>query len=300
MKCTQEKQRTQMNTLLAAVGTIVLLGMLACSIGRPTQTPENPAIALPPPDTPIPSTVPLTETPVTRTATPAPVPDAQLRRMLPMVWVGPGNIDQLPELDDGDWHGLPDGSRVKTDERGEGCVRLKDCMDVYVFRVTELKKSACPKSNLTSGNVFCAAEGTAAFNNRCGSQITIETDSARIELHGTWVAVSYLPGGWDLSVIQVLEGSATVQPVRDTETYTLGDVVHVNTGQALFTVPDDKLDLWGDLPMRTPVDELHPRIAELIEAWQALVLAQAERDGVYHPTPTPTITPTFTPTGTGW
>jgi hypothetical protein len=157
-------------------------------------------------------------------------------------------------------------------------------MLIYVFRSSKLRKSACPKSSLSGGNVTCAVEGTSAFNNQCASKIIIQTFSMQLELNGTWLKVSYLPDQ-QLSVVEVWEGSATVWPVLDAEGYTLGDAVEVDEGKSWITVPDDVLEEMEGLPLRKSLDSLPPQIGDLVQPWQELALARAEDDAVSPPPP---------------
>jgi hypothetical protein len=216
-----------------------------------------------------------------------PEPEAVIQRRLEKVWTGPGDLDpsDLPELDD-DWHVLASGDLVTTDDRGVGCVKFRGCMEIFIFRKSKLKKSACSKSNLTSGNVTCAEEGTAGFNNRCASQIIIQTDSAQITLSGTLLRVSYFPDQ-ELTVIRVREGSASVQPVLDAEAYTLGDADDVQAGQSWFTVPDTRLPEIAGLPVRKVLDALPPPIEEQLQPWEEQVQLWVRTGDVLTPTPAP-------------
>jgi hypothetical protein len=297
MKNTVRTKRTRMYRLSVVMAILVLLVVQACNCCSPPPPPK---------DTPTPKTEPPATEPTEATEEP-PVgagdagglkSDAQVKRSATRVWAGPGGASTLPELNDGGWHDLGAGSLVTTDANGEGWVQFSDCMLIYVFRTSKLRKSACPRSSLTGGNVTCAEEGTSAFNNQCASQIIIQTPTIQLELNGTWLKVSYLPD-LQLSVVEVWEGSATVWPVLDAEDYSLGNVDEVDEGRSWFTVPDDVLGEMGDLPVRSSLDNLPPVIEERLQPWQAQALARAEDDDVSPPVPPPASTQVILVSGGG-
>jgi hypothetical protein len=220
-----------------------------------------------------------------------------------VVWAGAGDADPVPKLSDDDWHDLPAGGLVKTDDDGQGIVQIKiddrECLKIYIFQRSRLQKAACPKSDYTGGNVTCALEGTSVFNNLCASKVVIQTPSADLELEGTWVAVSYLPER-QLTLVTVLEGQVIVLPVLDFESRGLGQPISVAEQEFLYTAPDAALEQVGDVPTRTSVsvDELGPVVEILdIEAWMERVREKARDDDVpFAPgPPTPTLAPASTP-----
>jgi hypothetical protein len=104
----------------------------------------------------------------------------------------------------------------------------------------------------------------------------------QIELEGTWLSVTYLPER-QLSIVEVLEGSAQVRPVLNAEIFDLGDPVEVRQGRSWFSAPDDRLAELGDLPARRELGNLPPEINELLQPWQAQEQARTIEDGVSLP-----------------
>jgi hypothetical protein len=89
-------------------------------------------------------------------------------------------------------YGLRTGDRIRTNESGEAEVNLANCMTIYVLGASGLTLSACPGSG--SGGAICSGAGTSIFNNQCRSRIKrIETDTAEINLEGTFLRVAYWP-----------------------------------------------------------------------------------------------------------
>lgn len=276
MKSTKRNQKVSMYRMAVAMAIVTLVVMQACVCCNdngppPPQKPTEPRATE--------ATEATEEPPAGPVDAGGLEADAQVKREHAKVWTGPGDAAELPELDDAAWHDLEAGSLVTTDDRGEGWVQFRDCMLIYVFRTSKLRKSPCPKSSLSGGNVTCAVEGTSAFNNQCASKIIIQTFTMQLELNGTWLKVSYLPD-LQLTVVEVWEGSATVWPVLNAEDYTLGDAVEVDKGRSWFTVPDDVLDEVEGLPVRESLDSLPPQIADFVQPWQEPALARAKGDGV--------------------
>jgi hypothetical protein len=247
--------------------------------------------------------------------------EARARRYLANVWAGSGG--DAGQLTDDDWHEIQPGDQVRTDVQGECWLDIEDCLRIYLFQAGRLVKAACPKSNYRSGNVLCAAEGTAVFNNRCASRVTIQTDTASITLQGTWVSVTYLPQR-QLSLVMVFSGSADAQPVEDPETYALSGGSIVGTGTFWFTTPGPNPLPIAGLSARTPYpfDRISPLFDELqLWPWAGRIAERGQQDGIPLPpelqrqpaptataaattvprtedsnTPTPTVRPAITPT----
>ena len=205
----------------------------------------------------------------------------EVRREFENVWAG-ADPSNLPRLTDSDWHAFQAGSWVTTDENGEGWLDIDDCLLIYVFQTSQLVKSACPKSDLTSGNVTCSLEGTSAFNNSCGSQVVIQTPSASFNLTGTWVSVTYLPQS-EVTIILVPEGNILAQPVTEASTFALESPTTVRAGQFWYTMPDDRLTAIDGLQPRTPHDlsEL-PAVLDnfQLRPWIYRIQERARRDRV--------------------
>ena len=181
---------------------------------------------------------------------------------------------------------LDDGNQVKTDEDGEGWLDISGCRQtIYIFQDSHLIASPNSKSDRKSGNETSLVEGSAAWNNHCASQVVIHTDSAEIELKGTWVLVTYLPEQ-QLTLVMVLEGRAEVQPVLDVNTRTLGSTINVPAGNFLFSTPGEISDSVADLTAREPhpFSQLQPLLGELnLWAWIAKTREKAKKDSIPFP-----------------
>ena len=130
-------------------------------------------------------------------------------------------MDALARLADGRWHGLDAGGCVTTDDIGEAKLDIDGCMFIYVLQDSrQLVRRGCRKDAAISGNASCSVQGTSVYNNACAGEVIVQTPSAEIQLHGTWLAVTYLPN-LELSLVQVYEGRARVLPVTDLEEYKL-------------------------------------------------------------------------------
>jgi hypothetical protein len=177
---------------------------------------------------------------------------SQVQRVQPVVWAGSASENPLPRLIDENWHNLLAGSRVTTDDAGDGWIKFASCTEIHVFRKGALTTSACPKSTSTSGNTVCTQDGTTSFKNNCAGGIVIQTPSAQITLEGTWLTVSYQP---DLQTTEVLviQGTVTVTPIVNADTWELGPAATLQPGDLYFTMPDNRLQPKGQFEPRTVI-----------------------------------------------
>jgi LysM repeat protein len=257
---------------------VLLAGVLLTTCNRPTPTVSPTAMP-----------------PVIAT-----VPASEVRRELVMVWAGPGGTDliSLPRLEDSEWHELPAGGWVYTDDAGEGWVRISDCMLIYIFQQSRLIKAACPKSDYLGGNVTCAVEGSSVYNNQCASQIVIQTPSVELVLEGTWLSVTYLPEQ-QLSLIMVFEGQVSAHPVLNVDTYEQGAAVDIAAGYFWFSTPGATAEPIAGLAAREShsFDQLLPVVEELnLWQWIERITLRADMDGIPYPAIPPFVLgPTLTP-----
>jgi hypothetical protein len=172
--------------------------------------------------------------------------DSQVQRRASVVWAGPEDL--LSELNVDDWQDLCAGYVVTTDESGEACIRVKDCLDIYVFNLGELRESECPKSE-SSGYVYCNMGGMQVFNDACAEEVIIETLTAEGAPSATYVSVAYIPS-LQLSLFLLSDGEMRVRPVTDFENRTMGSAVYLTEEQFYFTAPDDIVRDIGGLPAR--------------------------------------------------
>jgi hypothetical protein len=211
---------------------------------------------------------------------------ATITRNLPNVWMKTQESDwpQHP-LSDTKPHTLKDGDQVKTNEYGEGWLEISNCLGIYIFQDSGLiKTSSNSRLDKKSGNETSQLQGIAAWNNRCAN-VVIHTNSAEIELKGTWVLVGYLPDS-QLTLVMVFEGRAEVQPVLDVNTRTLGEAINVQSGNFLFSTPGDSSGSVADLTAREPhpFEQLQPLLRELnLWAWMAKTREKARKDSIPFP-----------------
>jgi hypothetical protein len=232
---------------------------------------------------------------------PTPVVSSRLRRFLSNVSAGDRDKEPLPALTDNEWHDIQEGTRVRTDENGEGWLKLKDCMLVYVFQTSQMVTAPCSKAELASGHVNCQLAGTSVYNNSCEglAKQMIQTPSAEIEPEGTWFSVTYLPEQ-QLTLTIVLKGRVTVRPITDPATHSLGEPAQVNAGQMWYTMPDDKLNAardnaGGERQVKT-LAESQSIANSLLGIWADRILERAKQDEVPFPesppaSPSSTATP---------
>jgi hypothetical protein len=187
--------------------------------------------------------------------------------------------------DDG-WHDLNKGDRIATDANGEAEVNILNCMRVYVFRDSQLMRSACPKSAYKSGSIACAAAGTSLFNNTCSNKVIIQTDTADIAVEGTYFSVTYLASA-QLTLVLVLKGKVNVRSVAVVDDQrTLGEAVEIPEGNFVISVPDDKkgaIPQLNGLLLGTPISI--ERLADVttalkLQPWIERVVEQAKTDNI--------------------
>lgn len=216
---------------------------------------------------------------------------SQLRRYLANVWARTEAGGSPSMLNDDTWHAVKEGARVRTDKQGEGWLRVRDCMTVYVFQKSEMMIAPCSKSEYTSGSINCQLAGTSVYNNTCESRIKqiIETPTAEVTLEGTWVSVSYLPAH-QLTLTMVFQGQASIRPVISMEGRRLGEPVVVKESQFWLSAPDDRRAAIADLP--TAVDARQPqgfdRLPSLLDAlgmneWRDRIWKRAAEDKINAP-----------------
>jgi hypothetical protein len=220
---------------------------------------------------------------------------SQLRRYLANVWARTEAGGSPSMLNDDTWHAVKEGARVRTDEQGEGWLRVRDCMTVYVFQKSEMMIAPCSKSEYTSGSINCQLAGTSVYNNSCESRVKqiIETPTAEVTLEGTWVSVTYLPAR-QLTLTMVFQGQASIRPVLAIEGRRLGEPVVVKESQFWLSVPDDRRGAISGLP--TAADARQPqgfdRLPTLLDAlgmneWRDRIWKRAAKDKINAPTLAP-------------
>ena len=213
----------------------------------------------------------------------------QVRRLADKVWAG--SPATPPQLTDSNWHSLNTGDAVKTDGVGEAELQLRTCTgSLYVFKNTKFGVYTCRKSEQASGSGSCLSAGSASFNLKCSARFTVDTPGARVIIKGTAFSVTYLPAS-QLTLVTMLDGSATVQSVEDVAADRLGNEVPVNAGSFLYTTPGPMSAVFAGIPAREPVDlnKLPPLVQELaiqdpdVLDWMMAVQDRASLDQVLPP-----------------
>jgi hypothetical protein len=184
------------------------------------------------------------------------------------------------------WHPLNKGDTLSTSASGQAQVNLSDCWpgEIYIFRNSsgQFKVEECEKSLMaTSG--YCDAFGTWYVGDCADEFDVVWTGSAKITKTGTTFSVTYLPEERGTTLVTVLRGSASVEPVRSAGTDELGPSTFVEEGRFYFTMPDAAYsDVAGLEPRQVyPLEELAPVAFELgIQDWMIDVSEKAREDGV--------------------
>ena len=273
------------NRFSVLASLLLLIALLACRCSRPDGPPTD-NVNRPTPITP---SSPSPVTPVT-------VTEGELRRYLTNVAAGKAGVDPLPSLSDDDWHKVESATRVRTDENGEGWLKIRGCMLIYLFQAGDLVTAPCSKAEYASGHTQCQLAGTAVYNNKCGPQAeqVVQTPTAEITPNGTWFSVTYIPQQQSTTVM-VFDGSVSVKPVRNLETRALGEPITISAGQAFMTAPDERLTANKIERTVRPVSE-YQYVRAVVGPWINRIQERAKQDNVEgtqalaSPSPTQEIT----------
>jgi hypothetical protein len=169
---------------------------------------------------------------------------------------------------------------VRTDENGEGWLKIEECSLIYLFQAGEMMTKPCSKEEYESGHSECLSAGTAVFNDKCAldANHTVETPTAQITPHGTWFSVTYIPEQQSTTVM-VFDGSVSVKPITNRETRALGEPITINAGQAFMTAPNERLT--ADKIERTvrPISE-YPYVRAVVGPWVSRIQDRAKQDNV--------------------
>jgi hypothetical protein len=198
-------------------------------------------------------------------------PDMLVKRHSANVWAGSPDRNNLPLLTNDEPQKLQNRDRIKTDKEGEGWLYLDDCPAIYLFQDSGLVKSINSKVSRESGNITSLLSGTAIWRNHCANKIAVlETDTAEIQLEGTWVKATYFPEQ-QLSIVAVFEGQAKVRPVINKGSQMLGDEVLVKEGYFWFSaLGQQNQSILGLTPRQAhPFKEL-PRLIVGLNSWNYL------------------------------
>lgn len=201
-----------------------------------------------------------------------------IQRQAAQVLFGP--TDPLGELTTNDSLPFAEGNLVTTDPQGEALISGEldgqQCR-IFVFSNTQLRKSACPESALTSGNASCLEAGSAVFQN-CANHLVM-TPSGNAQLVGTWVQVFYQPDQ-RMSAYVVADGRVQVQPID--EHGQTGNWTTLQPGEFYYTTPVLTESAVPGLPRRQAIswDRL-PALVQFYDLteWIGRGVEQATRSG---------------------
>jgi hypothetical protein len=202
------------------------------------------------------------------------------------VWAG-SPATNPPLLDHDNWTSLSEGDAIKTDGAGQAEIELDGCSgSLYVFMDGVIQVSTCLEEEQASGLATCVQVGTGYFNVDCASRFTVDTPGSRITVVGTAFSVTYVPDR-RLTLVIVLEGGVTVQPVVDFETGRLApEGIRVDSGEFLYTIPGPVSPELAGIRAREalPFEELPPVVQELgIRHWIDDIERRAEPDRLLPP-----------------
>lgn len=211
----------------------------------------------------------------------------QFKRVNSTVRKGSASAPSLPVFTQSGWHPLNSGEAVSTNSSGMAELNFSGCWpgQLFCFKDSGLtfQVATCDQVTFENTPLACVPNGSIYTNGPCPAEYAINTGSARINKTGTVLSITYLPDKRNVTLVIVLEGSVTVEPVLDVNTAELGRPDNVDTGFFYFTMPDNQLSPIGDLQPRQayPIPELPPVVAELdIWDWMFNVRERAEVDGI--------------------
>lgn len=183
------------------------------------------------------------------------------------------------------WHPLNTGDALSTDTSGEAELNLSACWAgrIYIFKdsAANFQVQQCRAAEFpTSSN--CIPFGNW-YVGKCAGEFVVYTGSARIVKTGTSFSATFLPDLRQTTLVVVLEGQVSVEPVETFDPTELGPATDVSEGQFYFTMPNAELsDIAGLEPRRThPIEDLPVVVNALgIQDWMFGVRDRAEEDGV--------------------
>jgi hypothetical protein len=183
-----------------------------------------------------------------------------------------------------DWHLFNSGDTLGTDDFGQARVNVSDCWpgDIYIFKKSSygFRVEDCTRSQYpTSG--YCNPRGTWYVGD-CADEFEIWTGSAKIKKTGSTYSVTYLPEDRQITLVVVLDGMVSVEPVTQFDADGPAPADAVAPGWFYFTMPDDYYSPVAGFQPRTQIflSELTPVARELdIVDWMFDVRDRAEEDG---------------------
>jgi hypothetical protein len=209
----------------------------------------------------------------------------EFKRWQTRVYKGPFSVSPLPEFTCTGWHPLSAGDAISTDNNGEVELNLSDCWDgrIYVFKDSgaNFQVEVCRKADYPASDT-CIPFGDW-YVGKCAGEFVVYTGSAKLKKVGTSFSVTFLPEDREITLVVVLEGRVSVEPVESFDPTVLGPATLVSEGGFYFTMPDAVLSGVAGLNPRMayPLDDLPAVVEELgVGDWMFAVRDKAEEDGV--------------------
>jgi hypothetical protein len=188
------------------------------------------------------------------------------------------------------WCQLREGDLLETDGSGQAELNFSDCWPGRLFLYqTSLaqtlvsvctKADFCPGGNCSSPPVVCVPNG-ALYADKCAGEFNPVTGSARIEKNTAAYMITY-DAQQGVTTIVVTDGVVPLRPVLQVDPLRLGDPVEMQSGQFLFTMPDESLRGVGGLEPRVAhsVEQLPQIVQELgLEDWVIQAAETAKESG---------------------
>jgi hypothetical protein len=212
----------------------------------------------------------------------------QVKRLSPSVWAGSPAV-LPPRLEHDDWQELGADGAVKTDRDGQAELQLQACNAPLFVAGDSLVQVAACRGALQGGEgadaeapAPCARQGTVYFHGTCQESLSVDTYSGRIRAGQAAFSASYVALR-RLTLVIVLDGDVTVQPVLDFQSGQLGPAIPVTAGHFLYTMPGLASDQIQGVPTREPrpLEEL-PAIVESLFIQRSIVAIskRAAADGI--------------------
>jgi hypothetical protein len=183
------------------------------------------------------------------------------------------------------WHPLTSGDELSSDNTGEAELNLSACWAgrIYIFKNSggQFRVAQCRRAAYTTSS-SCIPFGTW-YVGACAGEFSLSTGSAKVTKTGTSFSATFLPENREVTLVVVLEGRVSVEPVESFDPTQLGPASDVAEGQFYFTMPDAVLSDIAGLEPRTahPLEDL-PRVADELGIldWMFEVREKADEDGV--------------------
>jgi hypothetical protein len=183
------------------------------------------------------------------------------------------------------WHPLATGDQLSTDSNGEAELNFSSCYPgrIYIFKTSggAFEVEQCSEAEFTSASGSCVPFGDW-YVGACAGEFTINTPSAKITKTGTSLSITFLQNNREITLVVVMEGSVSVEPIDSNNPTVFATADDVRAGEFYFTMPLPLTRVAGlDPRVSYPLPDLFPVAVDLgIEDRLIAIRRQAEVDGV--------------------